>query len=96
MSHASSIARNAASASARAAFNNGGWVTAGAHGKIVRQLSDTELTDAMMDVDNDSVIVPVPAGTDKSGWKKLALADLIGPHGPNSMRNRGNASVSAA
>lgn len=83
-----SIARTAASASARAAFNNGGWVTAGAHGKIARELSDTELTDTMMNVDNEAVIVPVPVGTDKSGWKKLALADLVGPHGPNSMRNR--------
>ena len=81
-----SIPRNAASA--RAAFNNGGWVTAGSRGKIARQLGDDELTAAMKNTDDEAVIIPVPKGTDTSGWKKLALADLIGPHGPNSMRNR--------
>jgi hypothetical protein len=81
-----SIPRNAASA--RAAFNNGGWVTPGSRGKIARQLGDDELTAAMKNTDDEAVIIPVPKGTDTSGWKKLALADLIGPHGPNSMRNR--------
>ena len=52
------------------------WLLRLYHSKIVHELSDTELADAMMNVDDEAVIVPVPAGTNKSGWKKLALADL--------------------